>query len=181
MRSNPMSTLRKTLSIAALLSLMCLNTPSKASDLGMTPSHVFGLWTSINAVLIKLADVDTSDQNLPSKMTDLRAQSVDNKKPADVLEKVGNFRENINELLRHGGIAPIEQHENASVGDITPSDVYLNSGNILDGLVYLLLSKTDSSTLISHYFNANKFTGKTPNDVYALVQLSNQRLALLTQ
>ena len=175
------SQLRKKLVIAALCSPFCLSGSANAADLGMTPSHVFGLWTSINDVLSRLAEVSPGQKNLTSRMAAIAIKGVDKKKPADVLEQVNNFREKADPLLRRGGIRAIATDERVSTETITPSDVFLNSGHVLDGMVLLLVSKTDANTLISPYYKPNVFSGKTPSDVYALVHLANQRLALLQQ
>ena len=181
MFNSRISQLRKKLVIATLYSLFCLSGPANAADLGMTPSHVFGLWTSINDVLSRLADVSPDQENLTSRMAAIDIEGVNNKKPADVLEQVNIFREKADILLRRGGVRAIATDERVSTGKITPSDVFLNSGHVLDGMVLLLVSKTDANTLISPYYKPNVFSGKTPSDVYALVHLANQRLALFQQ
>ena len=175
------SDLRKKLLIAVLCTPLCLSSPASAGDLGMTPSHVFGLWTSINAVLTKLADVGADEKNLTSRMNAMTIESVNNKKPSDVFALVNNFREKAGQLLRRGGIPAIVQDDRVNTDQITPSDVFLNSGHVLDAMVLLLASVTDADTLISPYYEPNKFSGKNPSDVYALVYLANRRLALLEQ
>ena len=181
MFNSRISKLRKKLVIAALCSPLCLSGPANAADLGMTPSHVFGLWTSINDVLLRLADASPGQRNLKARMAAIDIEGVNNKEPADVLEQVNNFRENADVLLRLGRNSAIAKDERVSTEKITPSDVFLNSGHVLDGMVLLLVSKTDANTLISPYYKPNIFSGKNPSDVFALVHLANQRLALLQQ
>ena len=174
-----MSNLRKKLFIALFCSPLFLSSPANAGDLGMTPNHVFGLWTSINDVLLKLAAISSDEKTLTSRMAAMDIERVDGKKPADVLEQVRNFRETADLLLSRSAIPAIVEDKRISSDTITPSDVFLSSGHVLDGTVLLLASKTEADTLISPYYKPYNFSGKTPSDVYALVYLANQRLALL--
>lgn len=167
------------LSVMALCSLLLCSTAARATDLGMTPSHVFGLWTSINATLTRLLEVEGVSEANRDQANNLNASRFSSKKPADVYEQVSAFREKANRLISRNGAASIDTRTNAPGSKITPSQVFLSSGNVLDGLVILLISKTDNTEHISQYYKNNKFSGKTPSDVYGLVDLANRRMAFL--
>ena len=165
--------------IAVLCSPFLLSTSVKAADLGMTPTHVYGLWTSINTLLIRLAEIDTDESGVHSRLSAVSLLTHEAKHPADVIEQVVVFREKANRLMKRVGLPPIAKEHRAVDAQITPSDVFLDSGHVLDGLVLLYVSKTDADDYISGFYRNQKFSRKSPNEVYALVQQANERLDLL--
>lgn len=108
----------------------------------------------------------------------MRPKSFAGKVPADVLERARAAREKLDSLRRNSGLEQtvlIDSNE----GRITPSDVYLNSGHVLDGLVGWLIHGTGPELLASRFYVRHKYSGKTPSDVFGLVDLANRRLEMI--
>ncbi len=156
---------------------LVFSSPAKAYDLGLTPSHVFGLWSKINDVIVDIAGRSKGDavartlsQRTPAVFT--------GKKPSDVLEKVRSVQQKLNDLRYEKGLAPTPRIPDA-YDKITPSVVFLNSGEMMDAMIEVLVEITDPSVPISPHYDFQTFSGKTPSDVYGLVDLADQRLAQL--
>ena len=149
----------------------------------MTPSHVYGLWTSINSVIARLSQLDSYDSNLTAAVNEIEAGKHSGKKPYDVFQEVSKFKNSANTLLTRNGLRHLENDkdipETGISKNITPSDVFLKSGYVLDALVLLLISKTDEHEYISGHYTDHNFSKKTPSDVYALVEQANENIQLL--
>lgn len=150
-----------------------------ALELGLTPAQVCSLWNGINQSLLVIARVVSDDAAWRRKLSDLKPTAVQGKNPADVLRLLAAYRAKLDELRRHGGLASIRKF----TGDdkpVTPTVVYLNSGLVLNGQIEWLIRNTGPKQLISRFYPNHKqaeLAEKTPNDVYAVVQLANIRLA----
>jgi hypothetical protein len=107
------------------------------------------------------------------------------KTPSDVFERVKQFRtqlkklnadqpaDNVVALLddKLPGLLSVE-------GDlVTPSLVYLHSGQVLVEMAWHILQNPNEKIRISPLFMAGAYTAKTPDDVYGLVDLAVRRLA----
>ena len=145
-----------------------------ALDLGLTPSHVFSLWTNINNGLIAATRI-VSDDALTETVAAMRPKSFAGKVPGDVLERARAVRDKLDSLRRDLGLKKTVLFD-SNDGRITPSDVYLNSGHVLDGLVGWLIHGTGPELLASRFYVRHKFSSKTPSDVFGLVDLANRRL-----
>lgn len=167
--------LYRTLIIAVFLSVLAYPSGSRALDLGLTPSHVFSLWTNINENLIVVAGVVSGISALPAALSEMRPNIFSGKSPADVLTQLVVYRTKLNRLLGLKGLPQAEQVETDG-GPITPSDVYLNSGHVLGAQVRWLITETGPEQTVSQFYTRHGFTGKTPNDVFALVDLANRRM-----
>lgn len=164
---------------AGALTLMPLS--AAALELGLTPSNVYSIWSNINDAVVAVAHVSTGDEKRVAKLKDLKARAFKNKTPGDVLHQVGEFREHLDDLRRRGGMGATNKFIERQDAATTPSDVFLNSGYALNGLVEWLILNTDRKQLVSPFYTRHRFTEKTPNDVFALVDLATRRLARVSQ
>lgn len=160
---------------ATLLAVATLSGGAGSRELGLTPSHVFGLWTNINNNLIASSRVVSGDTALPAALGAMKAKKFSGKNPADVLGQLVIYREKLDQLLLAQNLPQTRKviHD----GDITtPSDVYLNSGHVLNAQVRWLIVNTGPEQAVSHFYTRHRFTGKTPSDVFAMVDLANRRM-----
>ena len=141
MGASTSATRRKASVGAVCVTLMCLafgaavfTDQARARELGLTPSHVFGLWTNINAALVSVGDASSGGQNLDDSLTSTKPDRFENKKPADVLARAIEVRAKLDRLLAEHGMAPTKRYPRGA-GRVTPSVVFLNSGLLLDAVV----------------------------------------------
>ncbi len=161
-----------------LLSVLAFPTSPRALDLGLTPSHVYSLWTNINDSLIASSRVVSGDKALPTTLATMKPGNFSGKRPADVLNRLAVYREKLNRLLRVKNL-PMTKLAKTDGSAITPSDVYLNSGHVLTAQIRWLIVKTGPEQTVSQFYTRHGFSGKTPSDVFALVELANRRMDLL--
>ncbi len=164
--------------IAVLLSVLASPSSLRALDLGLTPSHVYSLWTNINDSLIVSSRVVSGDKALLTTLAEMKPEEFSGKRPADVLNRLAVYREKLNQLLLAKNL-PKAKRAALDGGAITPSDVYLNSGHVLTAQVRWLIVETGPEQTVSQFYTRHGFSGKTPSDVFALVELANRRLDLL--
>lgn len=166
--------------LPALLAVFILipGQTARATDLGLTPDHVFGLWQSVNTALIDAPGWLAGDRSLAEPIAALAPKATDpTRTPGDVLAQIAAFRDKL-DVIRNGlGLLPTPKF--AYRGEVTPTVVFLNSGHVLDSLVIAMIERDDGRD-VSKFFFRNDVENKTPGDVYALVELANRRLDLLT-
>lgn len=159
---------------------------SHAMELGLTPSHVFSLWTNINQSLLAYAQTLSDDDAWVENLSTMSPKTFTGKRPKDVFEKAQEFRAKLKPLIpiiesnpdwlksfRPTGEKIINEEE------ITPSEVFLISTQILNGIVDDLIKKTDQERLISPFYIQHGFTEKRPSDVFGLVDLAILRSELI--
>ena len=150
-----------------------------AIDLGLTPAQVFSLWTGINESLLVVAGTVSDDKAWQRELSRIRPRAVRNKRPADVLRQLEAYRAKLDRLRGRAGLKPIRRF----VGDgkpVTPTVVYLNSGLVLNGQVEWLIHNTGPKQLVSQFYpnpSNGSSSDKTPDHVFALVNLANRRFA----
>jgi len=173
--------LKKTCLSGLVIVLAGLPTKAPAIELGLTPSHVYGLWTNIHLVMDALQkDVFNS----PLKPQDMNASTFKGKTPTQVYATAIGVQAQLAQLFdletstkmplwiaEYGNLQ--RQYKNA---DITPSQVYVLSSQILNALVETYVSKTQGTLPISTFYEARYVVLKTPSDVYGLVELFARRL-----
>ncbi len=64
-------------------------------------------------------------------------------------------------------------------GEITPSQVFLLSTQILNALVEKYVDLTDGGLPVSQFYRDKQISGKVPSDVFGLVDLLGRRLELI--
>ncbi len=145
---------------------------ARAVDFGVTPSNVFGMWSNINGALLVFAE-----QTAPGRAAELAAMTpapAQGKVPGDVLGRVVEFRDLLERLRGQHGLGPIDRHQPSA--PVTPTDVYLNSSAVMKGLVQTLIVNTNPEVKISRLYDDAVFEGKTPSDVFGMVDLAIRRL-----
>ena len=173
----------KSLLLATALAVSFMVPVSKASELelGMTPSHVFGLWTNINACLLAVAGLHAQDTAWQGQLSAMTPQKFEDKKPSDVLDRVAEFRSKLDRLREAAGLDLTKKLDSGD-GQVTPSVVFLNSGHVLNGLVDWSIRNSGPDFLVSRFYDRHAFDDKTPSDVFGLVDMANRRIdSILTK
>ncbi len=151
---------------------------ARAQELGLTPSNVLSLWTNVNNALVAVAIVTSGGADRAQRVKATTPETFAGKTPADVLERVAEFRDKLDRLRRKAGL-PATQRYQEDGGTVTPSVVFLNSGHVLDAVVQWLVKHTDRQQLVSPFYARHDFSGKTPSDVYGSVDLANRRIDII--
>lgn len=149
-----------------------------AVELGLTPSHVFSLWTNINTALVTTGSAVTGDDDVSRRLAGMSPAAFHDKTPGNVLEQVAAFRDKLDRLKAASGLNATQVYRDPEGGEVTPSVVFLNSGHVLDSLV-LLLIHSDSKRLVGGFYARHEISGKTPSNVFGLVDLANRRMDAL--
>lgn len=155
---------------------------SVALELGLTPSNVFSLWTNVNDALLATARISSGEADWAAELAAMKPRQFAGKKPADVLGQAFAFRDKLDRLRDRGGLGPTKRIGEGDGAEITPSVVFLNSGHVLDGLVLWIIHNSGKEQLVSQFYTLHDVSGKTPSDVFGLVELATRRIdRLLTQ
>lgn len=172
----------RTLSLAvlAIVAFASLTPPAQAqsSAIGMTPSHVVGLWSNVNKALVTAARLAGDDTVLVRDVEALQAKSFSGKKPADVLGKVVEVRAKLDQFRAKSKLKATAVYGTED-GAVNPTIVFLNSGLVLNGVVDWIARNSGREELISPYYNFPAFSGKTPSDAYSMADLADRRLTLI--
>lgn len=156
----------------------------RAVDMGLTPSPVYALWSNINRAVILYARVHSTDADWLGKLEKMAPDKFSDKVPAQVLEQVKRFKLKLTELNKRPAAEAVETLLAGSLPSllssddnrITPSQVYLYSGQVLINIAGDILQESTATTEISPLFEEHHFTGKTPSDVFGMVDLAIRRL-----
>lgn len=163
--------------LAILAGVAALPGVSAAQDLGMTPSHVYAMWTNINNALVASAGIVAKNPAAAVAIQDMRARSFSGKKPADVLNRVMTVAEQLDRLRAKYKLKPVKAHLRKNGGKVTPSDVFLNSGRVQDGLLDWMARNTGRQQQISQFYTRRSFSGKSPSDAFSMVDLAARRIS----
>jgi len=164
--------------IAGIVAILAvLGARAQAADLGLTPGHVVSLWKNINNALLTAADILQGPEGRTA-LEAMKEESFSDKTPADVQDKVVEFRTKLDKATASMGLNPTTTYKDPRGGAVTPSVVFMNSGYVLDSMV-LTLIYLDGQRLVSGYYASHDFSGKGPSDAYAQVELANRRLKAL--
>lgn len=161
--------------VVVLLGLLAYPSSPRALDLGLTPSHVYSLWTNINESLVASSRVVSGDTAMRASLKAMKPMKFSGKSPADVLGQLAGYRKKLDRLLRARNL-PMAKRVVSDGEAITPSDVYLNSGHVLNAQVRWLIVETGPEQTVSQFYTRHGFSGKTPSDVFALVDLATRRM-----
>lgn len=148
---------------------------ASAQKLGMTPSHVYGLWDSINKAVLALQQVRDGTDQPAAELLAMKPKKFTNAKPAAAMKFVEAFRKKIDVLRRRADLPPTKVYKWDPKQEITPDIVYLNSGYALDSLMEWVISETNRDFLVSPFYNNEAFSGKTAGDVASLAELATRR------
>ncbi|MBL4693235.1 MAG: hypothetical protein JKY92_07890 [Magnetovibrio sp.] len=175
--------------LACMVLALSVSVPKQvqALELGLTPSHVFGIWLNINTVAL---EIQKSSKLKPTKLPGAKSlvpKIFSNKKPEDVFARANLVQK---KLILTLGIETLPKtpqwildyqvlEGEAGKKEVTPSQVFVLSSNILHALVKKYSEVNNHSQPISQYYKDNKILGKTPSDVFGLVDLLSRRLDAL--
>lgn len=183
----PMGRLRQLFLSAWLFSFLSM-IPNAGStiELGLTPGHVYGLWTHINESLLAYAKIISDDQEWLDALADLPPQDFSGKKHKDVLKLGLVLRARLDPTIPISRERPawLFSYQPAGFGSdeteaITPSAVFLESMQILNGIVDVIVEKTGPEHMISNYYKPLPATGKVPSDAFSLVDLAVRRAEII--
>jgi hypothetical protein len=158
---------------------------ASAFELGLTPSHVYGLWTNINKCLLIYAEALSEDETLPQSLSKM-ASSFEGKVPADVYKQAKEIRKKLETFIAVPRGFPEwlnsynpQSDRDAGQEEITPSNVFIESSHILNGVVDVLVAKAGDGYLVSGFYANHSFVDKTPSDVFGLVDLAKRRVDMI--
>lgn len=163
------------LAVAVVVVVFAAPGQGRALELGLTPSNVVGLWTNVNEALLATARVVSNDPVWQDKITAMTPGTFEGKKPSDVLERVTEFRTKLNRLREGFGLKKTGSNVKFD-GTITPSVVFLKSGEVLNGLVDWIIRNTSEQQLVSQFYADRQIKGMTPSDAFGFVDLAARRL-----
>lgn len=169
-------------SMVAMLLLSLNFSTAKAQDIGLTPSDVTGLWMNINEVLLATATFVDGSGELAIAMSDLEPSQFYGKVPADVYAQVDEFHIEVDLVLEHFGLDHSDLAHSSShepPGEVSPSDVYLNSGLVLYSLVALVAREGNDDQLLSQFYQRRQISNGVPSDAYAQVDMAHRRIDLI--
>ena len=157
-------------------------------ELGLKPSLVYDLWSNMNRAVLTFATLYSDDQVWLEQLQDMQPKAFSGKIPANVLERVKQFQEKLDRLERDPKSIRSETLLDHSLSnllssknkEITPSQVYLHSGQALINMSESILYKSSSPIEISSFFKENNIIDKTPSDVFGLVDLAIRRIDAIT-
>ncbi|MHA1598613.1 MAG: hypothetical protein ACTSV1_07810, partial [Alphaproteobacteria bacterium] len=168
-------TMTATRALLLTAAIVLLSSKAWALDIGLTPSHVYSLWTNINQTVMTFVRIDVQEPALRNEIDAMEAEEFSGKSPGDVLALASEVEGLWDALRISSDLAPTRQIF-ISDSSTTPSDVYLESSRILGAAVEWIIMNTDADHLVSGHFVRHEFTGKTPSDVYGLVDLAYRRM-----
>lgn len=163
------------LTLVLLVGVVGSPSQSRALELGLTPSNVVGLWTNVNEALLTTARVVSDDTEWLAQVAEMTAGTFEGKKPGDVLKRVSEFRAKLDKLRQGFGLKKADSSVGFD-GTVTPTVVFLNSGEVLNGLVDWIIRNTSEQQLVSQFYADQQITGKTPSDAFSMVDLAVRRL-----
>lgn len=158
-----------------------------ALELGLTPSHVFGIWLNINTVVLEIEMSSDPTSQVFDKAMALKPRSFSGKKPADVFIHAKQLQSNLSVIFDIEDPPQSPQwildyqvlEGSESDQEITPSQVFVLSSNILHALVTKYSEINNHTKPVSPFYKDHKVLGKNPSDVFGLVDLAGRRLAVL--
>ena len=97
---------------------------------------------------------------------------------SDAVRAVYALHDQVNVLRKQKGLKRIGRYARKD-GKVTPAIVYINAGLALDGLAQIS-QRIDSTRNYGDLYEAPNLSGKTPSDVFAIMNLSSRILAALS-
>lgn len=189
MRKN-LSTLRLGPTIhACLIAFLLIGAPSKALslELGLTPSHVYSLWSNINRSLLIYAKIVNIEPEKVKRIENMQPRHFEGKKPADVYAMATKVQNGLKGQIHWSTETPQWLIEYQKAGktavpendELTPSAVFLISMQLLNGIVAVVVDNTGWEVPVSDLYTSDVPSGKVPSDVFGLVDLALRRIELI--
>ncbi|MDP6873509.1 MAG: hypothetical protein QF521_08275 [Alphaproteobacteria bacterium] len=171
------------LAVAFITPIQAAGTKAPAGEvvkLGkISPNGPFRLWTIINKVLPAYAAAK-GGASLRAQVENMAPLAVSGKKPGHVLAQSVQFRDALDATARTMKLAKVRIYKDPLGRTVTPGVVFVNAGYSLDTLVevyFTVLNKSDAQ--VGDLYDVPVAAGKSPSDVFALVELATRRLRLI--
>lgn len=163
-----------------LASLVIVPGRADALELGLTPGHVFSLWTNINNSLLAIARSISDDPSWNARLAVLTPRHFAGKRPPDTLKSVHAYRVKFDRLRELAALGRAKHYDHRDFS-VTPRIVYVISGYVLNGQIELLVNRTPPELLISPFYVQHDFDTKKVSDNFALIDLADRRLDLILE
>lgn len=145
----------------------------------INPSGPFRLWTAINKVLPEYASLK-GGKELRSRIEGMSAGKFEDKTSGTVMSQTNKFREVLERIRVRYNLPKIKSYQDPLGRKITASTAFLNAGHILDSIVEtLFIASNKSKGELGELYDVGYVGGKTPSDVFGLVNLATRRLQLI--
>lgn len=167
---------------AAVLFLNLSVRSAMAADVPMelygkvSPSHVYRIVVTISKVTRYIAQ-NTLNKEIRSAALAVTPVKAIGKKPSDAVQMVFAIQERLNVLRKKRGLKPVKRYRRED-GRVSPAIVYINAGITLDGLFQMAVNINPQKS-IGGLYDTEKFTGKTPSDVYGVAWHTARTLGIL--
>ncbi len=147
---------------------------------GFTPNNLYPLWNNINIVIEKIALLYPPE--VQTEFSKIEVEMYAGKSPSDVLMNANNFVKIFNTFLFEHNMPSINLYDFDMLNraEITPSEVYIYSGEVLDKAVKALLD-IENKYKVQEFYKIIHVMNKAPSDVYGLTELAKNRMNLLLQ
>ncbi|MBL6932319.1 MAG: hypothetical protein ISR45_05175 [Rhodospirillales bacterium] len=160
---------------------------SRSLELGLTPSHVYSLWSNINRALLIYAKLVNIDQARLARIESMQPRNFEAKRPADVFAMAEKFRNELKGYVPWTKETPgwlieyekVGKSRNPQSDKITPSAVFLISMQLLNGIVAVVVDNTGWEVSVSELYDSSVPSGMTPSDVFGQVDLALRRIDLI--
>ncbi|MEE8395152.1 MAG: hypothetical protein V3S29_03795 [bacterium] len=165
--------------LVALVWLLALAAPLPALAYekygNIPPDGPFHLWLGINEFMPLL----TANSSKARAIRAVKAKRFRGKTPGAVLGNVVRFRNKLNRVLAKYRLDKTREFRSPTGEKVSPSIVYINAGHVYDSVVGVLLEANPKNQTYREIFLIPYPKGKTPSDVFELVDLAIRKLDLL--
>lgn len=143
----------------------------------VTPTDVYQIGAALKQFAHDIVKKTTGKAARKSLLS-LTQNKVSGKKPSDAVQAVYALHDQVNVLRKQKGLKRIGRYVRKD-GKVTPAVVYINAGLALDGLAGVSL-RIDSTKNYGDLYEVPDASGKSPSDVFAIMNLSSRILSALT-
>jgi hypothetical protein len=174
---------------SSLFALLVLASPAKcrSMELGLTPSHVYSLWQGINRSLLLYSQIESRDEDRLKQLIAMQPKVFEDKIPADVYSHAEKVHARLKGYVIVSTDVPdwLDEYKQNNTStdsqnnEITPSAVFVISTQLLNAIVDVVVDNTGWEQPISDLYAIELHTGKTPSDVFGLVDLALQRVEII--
>jgi len=165
------------------------SSPSRSLEFGLTPSHVFGVWLNINKVYLELESLSDVAPEALIKIEALTPTLHKEIKTNHIFTQAKTVQKNLTTMYHLGipkqtpsWIRDYQSLEGERVyGNITPSQIFILSTEILNSLVEKYADITKGTKPVSQFYRIENIKEKATDDVFGLVDLMHRRLEQSTR
>lgn len=142
----------------------------------VTPTQVYSLLQNYESLFVYY--VQNHKNSLSGRANALKLQAVTGKTPEDAFVRVLKLSDLLAKLARNTQLKPTDKITRQKKKAI-PAEVFLQVGNNLDALAHIMNKLEPGKSWGGYYSDQTYKKAKTPNDVYALADLSVRRFNLV--